>query len=177
MLDLSSVEWFIPQLSEPTKETVLNYDKDRHHQNPDRIMKIHCDLSRICEVEDSVVEWYEADYFQGHFTKLNLNHLASHFIIKSYQCAGVDGLICKIHLIAQKPGCLDDPILGIPILIKQSALFRSDRRTSAISASYDDDEGVLVHEVKRVGFLIDRYVDLQLRVGDSLVVYLQRASA
>ena len=30
-------------------------------------MKIHCDLSRICEVEDSVVEWYEANYFQGQF--------------------------------------------------------------------------------------------------------------
>ena len=48
---------------------------------------------------------------------------------------------------------------------------------SAISASYNDDgEAVLVHEIKRVGFLIDRYVDLQLRIDDSLVVYLQRAS-
>ena len=31
MLDIDSVEWFIPQLSEPTKQTVLDYDKDRHH--------------------------------------------------------------------------------------------------------------------------------------------------
>ena len=84
LLDINSVEWFLPQLTEPTKETVLNYDKDRHHQNPDRIMKIHCDLSRICEVEDSVVEWYEADYFQGHFSVLNLDHLKSHFTIASY---------------------------------------------------------------------------------------------
>ena len=89
----------------------------------------------------------------------------------------MDGLICKIHLIAQKPGQLDDPILGIPILIKAARPQSFDRRTSAISASYDDDAGVLVNEVKRVGFLIDRYVDLQMRVGDSLVVYLQRASA
>jgi len=73
MLDLSSVEWFVPQLTNPTIETVLNYDKDRHHQNPDRIMKIHCDLSRICEVEDSVVEWYDSKYFQGLFTVLNLD--------------------------------------------------------------------------------------------------------
>jgi len=72
---------------------------------------------------------------------------------------------------------VDDPILGIPILIKQSSQQRFDRRVSAISASYDDDQGVLVNEVKRVGFLIDRYVDLQMRVGDSLVVYLQRAAA
>ena len=76
------------------------------------------------------------------------------------------------------PGRLDDPILGIPIVIKQPELDKFGKRTSAISACYNDDgESVLVHEVKRVGFLIDRYVDLQLRVGDSLVVYLQRASA
>lgn len=141
-------------------------------------MKIHCDLSRICMVEDSVVEWYDAAYFQRQLSVLNLDHLHSNFQIVSYQCAGVDGIISKIHLVAMHPGKLDDPILGIPIVIKLSAQDRFDRRQSAISASYNDDgESVLVHEVKRVGFLIDRYVDLQLRVGDSLVVYLQRASA
>lgn len=46
-------------------------------------------------------------------------------------------------------------------------------KQSAVAANYYDDASTtLVHEVKRVGFLIDRYVDLQLRVGDSLVVYL-----
>ena len=39
-------------------------------------------------------------------------------------------------------------------------------------AAHDDDE-TLVHEIKRVGFLIDRFVDLQLRIGDSLVIYKQ----
>ena len=136
-------------------------------------MKIHCDLSRICMVEDSVVEWYDAAYFQGHFSVLNLDHLRSNFKIVSYQCAGVDGIISKIHLLAIQPGKLDDPILGIPIVIKLSEQDKFERRTSAISACYNDDgDSVLVHEVKRVGFLIDRYVDLQLRVGDSLVVYL-----
>ena len=70
--------------------------------------------------------------------------------------------------------------MGIPIVIKlnDNMVDKDGMRMSAISASYNDDgEGVLVHEVKRVGFLIDRYVDLQLRIGDSLVVYLQRASA
>lgn len=109
---------------------------------------------------------------------LNLEHLRSHFRIVSHECAGVDGLICKIHLIASNAGRVDDPLMGIPIVIKMSENDRSARRTSAISACYNDDgEDVLVHEVKRVGFLIDRYVDLQLRVGDSLVVYLQRAAA
>ena len=33
----------------------------------------------------------------------------------------------------------------------------------------------IVHEVKRVGLLIDRYVDLELRVGDHLVIYISRS--
>ena len=35
----------------------------------------------------------------------------------------------------------------------------------------------IVHEVKRVGLLIDRYVDLEVRVGDHLVVYISRSQA
>ena len=50
----------------------------------------------------------------------NLDTLRSNFEIKSYHCAGVDGLICKIHLVARTPGRLDNPILGIPVLIKWS---------------------------------------------------------
>jgi hypothetical protein len=50
LIDVGSLEWFPPNLTNPTKETVLDYDKDKN--NEDKIMKIHCDLSRICEVED-----------------------------------------------------------------------------------------------------------------------------
>lgn len=65
MLDLDSVEWFEPYLTVPTKETVLTYDKDRDlmAKGGDKMRKIHCDLSRICEVEDSVCEWYDWRYF------------------------------------------------------------------------------------------------------------------
>ena len=65
LLDIDSLEWFEPHIKFPTQETVLTYDKDRHHlaKNNDKIQKIHCDLSRICEVEDSVCEWYDSRYF------------------------------------------------------------------------------------------------------------------
>jgi len=33
----------------------------------------------------------------------------------------------------------------------------------------------LVVEVKRAGLHMDRFVDLELRVGDALIFYLQRA--
>lgn len=35
----------------------------------------------------------------------------------------------------------------------------------------------IVHEVKRVGLLIDRYVDLQLRIGDQLIIYISKSQA
>ena len=37
--------------------------------------------------------------------------------------------------------------------------------------------GTIIHEVKRVGLLIDRYVDLELRIGDHLVIYISKSQA
>ena len=61
MVDLDTIEWFDPYLTVPSKDTVLNYDKDKDlaEKGGDKMRKIHCDLSRICEVEDSVCEWYD----------------------------------------------------------------------------------------------------------------------
>ena len=39
------------------------------------------------------------------------------------------------------------------------------------------EEHTIVTEVKRLGLSIDRYVDLELRIGDTLIIYLSRASA
>ena len=74
-------------------------------------------------VEDSVVEWFDSNEFreQGRFNLINLDSLCSHFQILSYKCGGVDGLICKVHLVAKHPGPIDDPILNIPIMIKTSS--------------------------------------------------------
>jgi len=48
--------------------------------------------------------------------------------------------------------------VGIPIVIKNNNQ-KSIKRTDATNVSYKDDIA-LVHEIKRVGFLIDRFVDL-----------------
>ena len=53
-------------------------------------------------------------------------------------------------------GYINNKMLGLPILIKQG-----NSKQSAVAVNYYDDASTtLVHEVKRVGFLIDRYVDL-----------------
>jgi len=60
---------------------------------------------------------------------------------------------------------LFNPFIGIPIVVK-------DTRNE-----YSEDERTLVQEVKKLGLLIDRYVDLELRLGDTLVIYIQRGSS
>ena len=39
------------------------------------------------------------------------------------------------------------------------------------------ESSTIIHEVKRVGLLIDRYVDLELRVGDQLILYISKSQA
>jgi hypothetical protein len=53
-------------------------------------------MSRICELEDAVVEWYDSRYFQRQTDILDIKYLESLFKIRKYDCAGIDGLICKI---------------------------------------------------------------------------------
>ena len=65
MIDIDSIEWFPPMLSRPTKDTVLSYSNDgKMRAVKDRVLKIYCDTNRVCELEDSVVEWYDSKYFQ-----------------------------------------------------------------------------------------------------------------
>ena len=74
----------------------LGRSSNKNAQNPDRTQKIYCDMSRICEIEDAVVEWYDIKYFQRQQEILNMDFLGQLFAVKKYECAGVDGLICKI---------------------------------------------------------------------------------
>lgn len=49
---------------------------------------------------------------------MDLSFFKPLFEIKSYTCAGVDGLISKIHLIAREEGTLKSEYIGIPIVIR-----------------------------------------------------------
>ena len=49
---------------ETPKLNVTNYNKDWQRKIfADSSQKICCDLNRICEIEDAVVEWYEKEYY------------------------------------------------------------------------------------------------------------------
>ena len=58
-------------------------------------------------------------------------------------------------------------MIGIPIVIKEPS---GKSRTENIHV----DSQQIVNEVKKLGLLIDRYVDLELRIGDTLVIYISR---
>lgn len=64
------VEWLAwerPTFSEAPNVSALTYDKDwtKRLFFSHSSQKIYCDLNRICELEDAIVEWYGAKYYQG----------------------------------------------------------------------------------------------------------------
>ena len=161
MLDLSSVEWFAPKLSQPSEFTGLTYSKNMYlggAAHRDMIVKIQCDLSRVCEVEDQINEWYDHETYSLKILQpgqeapsIDLWQLQTYFEVLRFESTQSDGFHFRLHLRAKKEGSFFDRMLGLPVVIKQ---------------------GQLTHEVKRNGYLIDRFVDLQLRLHDELLVYI-----
>jgi hypothetical protein len=49
---------------------------------------------------------------------MDLSFFKPLFDVNVYSCAGVDGLISKIHLTAKEEGTLKTDYIGIPITIK-----------------------------------------------------------
>ena len=75
---------------------MTNYNRDWAKKfSKDSSIKIYCDLNRICEIEDAVLEWYEEDYYQRRTDMIDLSFLKESFDIKDVFYAGVDGAICK----------------------------------------------------------------------------------
>jgi hypothetical protein len=97
---ISDLQWETPVVIETPKLSVMNYNKDLNKRNHSSI-KINCDLNRICELEDAVVEWYEEAYYQRKKDLYDLRFLKEYFEIKETQYAGVDGAICKAIMVAK----------------------------------------------------------------------------
>lgn len=49
---------------------------------------------------------------------LNIDFLKQLFNIKKYECAGIDGVICKIQLQAAREGRMVNELIGMPIVVK-----------------------------------------------------------
>ena len=60
--------------------------------------------------------------------------------------------------------------LGMPLVVKAA-----HGKDSKLNDQDQMQSSTIIHEVKRVGLLIDRYVDLEMRVGDQLVLYISKS--
>ena len=65
-------------------------------------------MARICEFEDQVFEWYDRKYYHGQppIDELDLTELKKFFQIHSFEAAGLDYVIYKLELIAEREGKL-----------------------------------------------------------------------
>lgn len=102
-------------------------------------VKIVCDLNRICEIEDAVVEWYEERWYDRRPREemYDLGWLKGCFTVEEVMYAGVDGIICKAKIRASRKGVIPKDKLGLEIQVK------------------DVNEEV-TNEVKRLGYMKDR---------------------
>lgn len=69
-------------------------------------------------------------------------------------------------------GRLNNEFIGMPLVVKKNKVLKGVN-----SETEPEEQTTIIHEVKRVGLLIDRYIDLELRVGDHLVLYISKSQA
>jgi len=118
-------------------------------------VKIYADINRVCELEDSVVEWYDERYYDHKNELVDFSFLHEMFSIKSIEYSGVDNPVVRIQVKAKAEGFLPDYFFGLGILVKTVK------------------ENV-TNEVKRKGFMSERNLDVQLRIGDTFIIYVSR---
>lgn len=88
----------------------------------------------------------------------DLSFLRANFDFTQALYAGVDNAICKLELVAKNIGVIPKNKLGIEIQVKEANC-------------------ELTNEVKRIGYLKDREAALQLRQGDTVIVYISKCNA
>ncbi len=113
------------------------------------------DLNRTCELETMGAEWYDSKYYKMTEPFADMREIGQNFIVDSIEFASLDVKACKIRLTAFRAGHIRKELLGISTVVK----------------SYGAE---CVNEAKRLGLMIDRGGEVQLRTGDTLVLYLSK---
>ena len=70
--------------------------------------KYFADLERVCEVEDTVVEWFDYEYLQNkaHLKRvLDIDKFKLQFNVKAVEVGGIDFSVWRVTLIAKVPFC------------------------------------------------------------------------
>jgi predicted nucleotidyltransferase len=159
LVDVDTIVWNNPEIYETPTINTLTYNKDMMNiATNDRAIKIYADINRVCELEDTVVEWYEQKYYENKSEIIDFSFLLDLFEVNSIEYSGVDNKVVRIQAKAKHIGNLDSNYFSIGVAIKH-------------------EKDIVRNEVKRKGILSEREVDIQLRVGDIFIIYITKAKA
>lgn len=148
----------MPPFREPLKTIdFINYRSELFEI--DKTAKIISDITRICEIEDTVTQWldyrYKADKV---YAKFNLDKLRDYFSLDKILVGTIDSLALKMQLTVKKEGF--NYIGSIPCHLLGKAINIKKRNEQCLIS------------IKRFGFVIDRNRGIDLRIGDKLVLYI-----
>ncbi len=109
-LDFTALEWNHLQIeSLPNQDDVRDYNRFKNlTPNRDLFQKYFADLKRVCEAEDTIIEWflepYVRDYsLRSHIKRrLDVRQFEDQFEILNVQVGGIDFSVWKVNLRALK---------------------------------------------------------------------------
>lgn len=170
LVDLSSIEWQPAQISD-TAQILSNLqlapkypeissrpqaDSSEDEQTIKKRMYLY-NVARHCEVELAITEWYDPRYFLRPKETYIYDKFMPFLRLTSVDFAGVDNTVSRNTYIASTVGVVIDAerLIGMRVEIK---------------ANREE----VVNEVKRVGLVFDRHTSVQLRLGDTFVLYISR---
>ena len=116
---------------------------------------------RICEIEEITGNGWNI-LKQSHKNYLKLLEIKKFLQIETMEYSFVDKNIMKITLVAMKPGkfyyiigILERSVLGIKVIIR-------------------NENDPCMNELKKPGLIIDRGLPIEIRVGDTLLLYISQ---
>ena len=155
LVDIESITWINPIFSDIPSENTMSYKRGKKMQEEeDKSAKIVADLSRVCELEDTQLEWRYSEYYSFPSNNLKfIEDIKPLFTVEKIDFANVDIIAIRGQLTAKKKGYLPcNEVLGIGVKVVS-------------------DKEECTNEVKRAGLIIDRHCNLELRINDVLIVY------
>eukprot|EP00826_Nyctotherus_ovalis_P027992 TRINITY_DN2198_c0_g2_i1.p1 TRINITY_DN2198_c0_g2~~TRINITY_DN2198_c0_g2_i1.p1 ORF type:complete len:505 (-),score=127.95 TRINITY_DN2198_c0_g2_i1:153-1667(-) len=157
LVDINSIKWLPPVLENTPLENLLTYKgREKREKEKHTEVKVFADLSRICELEDSEMEWRDFLYDSQPKSIFPFKMLTRCFKIEDLEYSNIDKYVLKVKLRATVKGRNDPDIFGIGVKV--------------VDAKHDE----CTNEVKKLGLAIERYADVEVRVGDLLVFYYSK---
>ncbi|CDW81818.1 UNKNOWN [Stylonychia lemnae] len=163
IVDINTLEWMKPEFLpiSPLEKDSLTYNRDNKllsHKN-DRKVKVHCNINRICEIEDAVPEWIKLgpQIRDQPRMPIDTSKYEGRFKVLSVQFNELDQHFNKLVLQTLRKGTVENEIFGGSLVIQVK-----------------DENQPIRNEIKKRGVIFDRNKDkerIQVRVGDIVVVY------